>query len=335
MRGELDDLLTDEQLEAHVAASWLAAAASKLATLREEGLPLWPELYFISDVRLLAGVMQGAEFVKLGTGPRTDDTVIKALKDCAPLAQGGWVIFVESSGDNLTYGLLSPTNLPLALTPYEALVETAGGLPCVVIRRVAESCVEVQGGRGNRICLYMSDQRSDTPSPMGAIEKFCGAATRTVVEPARADTTRYLYRTLVSQLIESHGTLMAVQSGLRRKIPEQLSDCVRLPQPLSIARRIAEYREHKDEEAVAKIASATALLKGMLGSDGIILFRSDASITAYRAFLRLRASSQLVAPGGARRRTFEGLKTLVGRELEAVLMRSQDGLTEFYGSNDA
>jgi hypothetical protein len=69
----------------------------------------------------------------------------------------------------------------------------------------------------------------------------------------------------------------------------------------------------------------------MVRSDGIIVFKNDGSIIAYRAFLKLPATLTSPVTGGARRRTFEALRARIGKDLEAVFMASQDGHTEFAG----
>jgi hypothetical protein len=337
LRGEVDDFLRDEGLHCTATASAIVAVASRLATLREEGVPLWPEVYFSTDVDRLTAVLQGGETLRLGCGPHDDATVLRALKECAPLATGGWVIFVHRDSAEFSYGVLSATNLPLAITPYEALVENAvGDVTSVVVRRIAESCVELRGGRGHRRCLYFSDQRADAPSPAYAIERFSRAVTSDVPGDLRQDVFRYFYKVLSELLIEAHGALLVVQSHRRKKIPDLLRDSRVLPEPLSIADRVQEYRKHKDNEALAKLGSATSLLKGMLGSDGIIVFTTAASILAYRAFVASAQAGSTAASGGtgARGRVFAALRARVGKQFEAVFMSSQDGRTEFAGKEN-
>ena len=68
----------------------------------------------------------------------------------------------------------------------------------------------------------------------------------------------------------------------------------------------------------------------MVNSDGIIVFRSDGAVLAYRAFLKLPPRNGIAATGGARRRTFEALKANLRKVPEAALFRSHDGQTEFW-----
>ncbi len=341
MRGEVDDFVRDEGLACSATAASIVAVASRLATLREEGTPLWPEVYFCTSIERLTTVLQGTEVIELGSGPHEESTVLRGLKVCAPLATAGWVIFIQRETDRFKYGIFTAINLPLSITPYEALVENPTNNLAIVVRRLAENCVEVKGGRGHRRCLFFSDARAEAPSPVREIEQFCRALTRDVELERQDDVRRYFYRMLSDLLLQGHGALLVVQSHRRKKLPKNLGDSIVLPEPISVAGRVREYKEHKDDEALEKLVRASALLKGMLGSDSIVVFRSDGSIIvvfrsdgsiiAYRAFLTPKRRSKSAGAGGARRRTFEALRDRIGSDFEAVLICSQDGTIEFSG----
>jgi hypothetical protein len=211
MSGEVADFLKDEGLECAATSSSIVAAASRLASLREEGQALSPEVYFCSDVEKLAAVLQGSEIINLGRGSQEDKTVLQALKECAPLAAGGWVIFIERREGQFNYGVLTATNLPLSITPFEALVENSvGEVVTIAVRRIAENCVELQGGKGNRRCLYFSDRRAESAPPAAALEQFCETATRSVHASHQVDVRRFFYRTLSTKLFQAHGAIFVV-----------------------------------------------------------------------------------------------------------------------------
>jgi hypothetical protein len=331
--GEIADFLKEEGFECAATASAIVAIAARLTSLKEEGQPLSPEIFFCLSVEKLSGVLQGAEVIKLGEDSRSDKTVLRALKECAPLASGGWVIFVERTETNFAYGVMTSTNLPLSITPFEALVEEeAKDVVTVVARKIAESCVELRGAKGNRLCLYFSDAKTEATSPNIALEDFCDAASAALPVEHADDVRRFLYRTLSIQIAQSHGALFVVQ-GHRKRLLKKLQDSTALPSALSLAARVIDLKQHKDNEALAKLGSASSLLRGMLWSDGIVVFNDKAEIIAYRAFLKLPSRLSSPIAGGARRRTFEALKGMVGREVEAVFMASQDGQTEFSGKS--
>ena len=94
---------------------------------------------------------------------------------------------------------------------------------------------------------------------------------------------------------------------------------------------VAEYLDHHDDEAVGHLQGVAQLLAGMLRSDGIVLFRSNGSILAYRSFVHLGGAAPR---GGSRRRAFEALRTMVGHDLVAALFRSHDGDIEYAGAQN-
>ena len=83
-------------------------------------------------------------------------------------------------------------------------------------------------------------------------------------------------------------------------------------------------------DAYARLDSEIKLLQGMLACDGILAFDDAGKILGYRVFLKTEAKSDGTVVGGARKRTFEGLKALVHtKKLSAAFIRSHDGDAEF------
>jgi len=83
-------------------------------------------------------------------------------------------------------------------------------------------------------------------------------------------------------------------------------------------------------EALARLQADEALLKGMLHSDGVVVFGRNGSVLGYRVFLKPEGdeASKLPAKGGGRRRAYELVKLRMPQMFKAVLIRSQDGETE-------
>jgi hypothetical protein len=94
---------------------------------------------------------------------------------------------------------------------------------------------------------------------------------------------------------------------------------------------VATYLRLRTEESRAAVQGRAQLLEGMLRTDGITVLRSDGAIVAYNVFVRhgpLPAALLGQPVGGARRRTFETLRSHVGAELSAAFYRSQDGVAD-------
>lgn len=335
--GDVNDFLRDEGVGCSHTCSALVAIAASLATYKEEGVPLAPEVFLCNSIDDVTRFLPGHEVQQLGSGPMEDATVKRALKECAPLATDGWHMFIErvESSSQFQYGVFACIDLPFALTAREAIMDDAHENAPVAIcaRRLAENCVELQGIRGSSRCIYFSDVPQESPSPSSAICQLVSAITRDVNDDAKKSTERYCLRFLSNIFQQSHGTLIAVVSTRKRTLPRKLRDCVTLDSPVCLSERVRRVQEDGDAESLSFLNSAGAIVKGMLSSDGILVIRTDAAILAYRAFLQLSQSAAGSAPiGGSRRRTFEELVRLVQRrELVGAFYLSQDGATAYHG----
>lgn len=332
IKGELDDFLSDEGWTCAETSSALVALVAGLAGYREEGVSLSPEVLVCQQVSKLSQMLHRSEVIRIGDGPRTEQTIVKVLKECAPLAQGGWSIFVERTSTTFNYGVFSATRLPLAVTPHEAIMEEPpSDALAIFVRNVGHNCVEVRGCRGNRRCLHFSAARPESPSPETAIDQLAESFTFDVPKEIQESTFRFCYRALTESLRKSHGALIAVLPKREPALPCEIEDAIVFERPIDLAARVSEFDKLRDNESMSKLQTTEELLAGMIASDGIVVFRSDASIIGYRAFLRPYGSIDSIPTGGARRRTFEHLRLLIeGKQIAAAFMRSQDGEHCFY-----
>ena len=82
-------------------------------------------------------------------------------------------------------------------------------------------------------------------------------------------------------------------------------------------------------DGLADLQAAESLLRGMINSDGIVLFGTDGTVLAYHVFVKPKDDEAMKLPdiGGGRRRTFELMKLRLPSIFKAVFFRSQDGAT--------
>jgi hypothetical protein len=334
LSGDISDFLKDEGFECASTYSAVTAIISDLSHYKEEGTALSPEVYLCDDISQVARLVPGCSFIVIGEGSRNDETVLRALKECAPLAKNQWSIFIERNDKRFRYGVFAARDFPLSVTVSEVLIDSGENtIPAVMMSRVADNCVEARGARGNRRCIHFSSAREDSPSPREAVAALTKGITAGVHRDYEVQVERFLYLTLLSVFQESHGALVVVLGKRRRVLPRDMSDAIRIEKPIDVLSPVREYVRSRDHEAVAELQRIASLIDGMLRSDGITVFRSDASVLAYRAFLR--HWNERKAPqrrGGARMRTFDRLKELVDTgNIEGAFVRSQDGYTQYYG----
>ena len=325
----LEGFLTEAGLGGRGLVEVLGELAVSLSRYHEEGQLLFPQAYLADGLGPMLDALGGAEALQVGVGPRTRETVQRALRQCARLAEGGWwALYLVLHPEGLAYGVFRTDPFPLAETPLDRLHGAAADGPVRVagVLQLAENVVELRARGGVHRHVYLSGARAEQMLPTLALDGLAQAATAHAPEAQRADLRRFLLRVLFETMQVGHGALVAVVDG-GRACGSLFADAVLLDVPLDLTARLARYARLPDAEARADVAAAAALLRGMMAADGITVLRSDGCVLGYNAFVRhpdAGPSASGVA-GGARRRTFEVLCRGLGHDLCAVFMRSQDG----------
>ncbi len=327
-------LLREEQMYDAESAEALAGFISFLSHYTEEGQPLFPETFVIDDLEKTSRLLPNSETVAIGSGSKSIDTLRAGLKRCAPLAQWGWSIYVERREERFNYGLLRSGGTILSLSVAELLIEHGHEQqPAIVIRHASEHAIEIRGALGNSILASYGEPRERQADAIEVLRQFCAMLIRDAPEKMQEQGLGYFRRVLANILRGSHGSLAVIVSSNRRTLPPRLRDGVILSPPIDIIERIAALSGRNDCESDARLRACAGLIRGMLQSDGITVFGSDGTVRAYNVFVKhprkLKGSTDRL--GGARRRAFQVLCSLVEKEITGALFQSRDGRMEFFG----
>ncbi len=317
--------LAGEAMTCEATTEGLAELVVALAHYREEGVPLFPQVLVCEHLDRLLPLLQGQDPVLVGHGPRHGALIAEALKRCAPLAQGGWAVFIERTETEFRYGVFRLSAQPLALTPAEGLLtEREGALSAVLIVQVAESVIELRGSSGQALEIHLNAGHPETEvSPRDAILTLAAAVTQNLGDDIREPALRYMRNALNRILQRSHGALVAVVGSLAEAGPI-IANRVALTPPLDLPRRLKDFIDTPGVEELSALNGTATLLAGMLASDGVTVLGRDAKILAYRAFLPLPEGGRPL-PGGARRWTFDTLCGDGAVGIHAAFYQSQDG----------
>jgi hypothetical protein len=330
--GVVADLLHDEQMPCPFTQDGLVMLINALALYREEGRSLFPEVFIFDHLERILATLPGADHVQIGSGPKDTSTMAKALKRCAPLAQGGWGVYIHRGPTTFSYGLLR-CSVHLLSVPLSELLVNKGDpqLPALMIRQIAQSVVNVTGVGGSSLLVYFGATRQANVSPIEALDSLATSIVVRVDDRIREQAYAF-YVTLLSEVLRiGHGTLAVVQSAKRRVLPASLRDGIILDKPIKVSTLVSDLLAHGDCAANTSLQCAGSLVSGMLQSDGITVFGSDGSVRAYNVFIKHPRSSAkgTQVTGGARRRTFDALSSMIGKELDCVFMQSQDGAVDY------
>jgi len=300
LREEVARFLDQHGMTCEATADAMVELVVSLGHYHEEGIALFPQVFICDDLDGALAVLQGQDPLVVGEGSRAPATMQDALKRCAPLAQGGWAIFVSRPEQQFRYGVFRLSAQPLALTPIEGIALSGeAGLRVIAAVQAAENVIHLIGG-SDRLEIHLTAENiEEQAQPQDPLADFADAATSDLAGDQRSDTARYLRNALTRILQRSHGTLIAVV----RELPggrSALSNHLPFLPPIDVAKRVSDYKSARGVEELGALNGASTLLSGALGSDGVTILTTGATLVAYRAFLPLPAGPAAL-PGGARR----------------------------------
>lgn len=298
-----------------------------LSRYQEEGVELSPRVYITSDAQAMAKMLPGGEQYKLGSSSPDQKGIKQALKKCAPLATGDWMIYIADGGNAIEYGVFKGDSSPISVSIDSIILSKENEFRAVRVSQLAKDCVETNSSHGDRHYIFLNHRDEDSPPPLQFLEALVEAITSHVNEGHLEALKSYLNKLLYDALRQSHGCLIAVSADER--VPELLSkDGVILERPINFAELVSEVACKRTDSS--QLDSKGTLLKGMLNSDGIILFNRKAELLGFNCFVQAAKAEEVV--GGARKRAFATLSANVGGALYAAFMQSQDGWSEFKGA---
>lgn len=273
----------------------------------------------------------GAVTYAIGKAPLDPASGPKILKDCGPLTGSNWSIFIERTGQGeIQYGVFSYFRLPTAIPLHEGITIDSTRF-CLLLRKISPGTIEIRGAKGNILTLIFSTVREAATSNH-PVEKFAKACCLSLNEQSE-NFKIYLGRLLEAALAVSHGTMLLCSDGMDLGQVNELKDAIPVSPALDFYAAFSEFEAANTAGSILTLQRCEELLHGFLRCDGMILFDTAGKVTAYRVFYRPQGNSPATVDviGGARRRAFEGVKSLVGERIVSVLFRSQDGLTLYHG----
>lgn len=331
--GGVTEFLDDEEFSCLSSIKFLTYMAGALLRYEEEGVELNPEVMLCESIEAVVRSIPSGKYYVIGESEFSPDLGKKVLKECASLAQSVWAIFIErTSATKVNYGVLSYLATPTSISLRDMITLDRATF-AVLVSRVNSTTVRLTGSKGNSLDVAFSTVREPIKGD-GDIDKFAGCCVpASLSEPGN----RYIRRLLGTLLAESHGTILVCSANDVTTVPG-MSDAVRLTPPIDVLNTFEQFRSVGTADSLLELQRIEGLLRGLFQSDGIVVFNDTGQVTAYRVFYRpsVAASTSVAGgtgvSGGARRRAFEGLRTLVGTELISALFRSQDGHTTYVGA---
>ena len=324
--GGVSEFCTESMLKTFANPIHLVELIVLLARYKEEGQSLCPKVYVTNDIQRIRSMLPDSESISIGRCQIDIQSMKIALKKCAPLANSGWMIYLNENGPEVEYGLFKGSSNPISVLVDDVILTPADSFYVVKAFQVADDCVEVRSNCNGFHYVFLNHRKEDSTPPLKYLDDLVDAITSNLEDADQGPTKSFLRRLLFESLRLSHGCIIAV-SGMK-KPPKFLSeDAVILKEPIDFAKLVQLLRSKSIDQSY--LESKGHLLKGMLNSDGIILFDSNSRLLGYNCFVKVQNKDQII--GGARKRAFAAVKSKIGKGVSAVFMQSQDGWTDFIG----
>ncbi|HXS36744.1 MAG TPA: hypothetical protein VN721_08590 [Flavipsychrobacter sp.] len=325
------DFLKEEDMDCLITQDSIPELISQLFNYKEEGKALYPEIYIFDEIELIKQILTNSQFYLIGAGEKKKETMLIALKKCAPLAENGWAIYILRKKESFEFGVFRAGTSILSVSISEALIDRgAEGVKAILIHQVAEKLIEVRGIKANPLLISYGSHETIINSPIDSQLNFINTIVDKVAPELKEPTINFFRKVFLEVLQKGHGTLACVVSESKDEISTKFQDGIELQNRINIPNVIKELLNNGDLQANSKLEGQLSLIIGMLQSDGITVFTDCGEIVSYNVFVKHSPElTKTVTSGGARSRTFLTLCEMIGSEIKSAYIQSQDGKIEF------
>lgn len=328
LAGTMMDFLAGISPPMAMHTDFFAELIVSLSIHREEGVSLYPAIFAVEDLGAITDILGGGSPIEIGQGPPRRETVKRILKQCSPLSERRqWAVYIVM-GETVRYGVFQTERSVLAPTILGALRGMErDDLFLVGLTQLGENVVEVLGANGQGLQFFLSGARVEASQPAEVIQAFVQAVSRDA-DPEIMSALQDFYARVAGELTRGlHGCLLAVIPRDAAQM-EIFTDAILLAEPVAIPEAVRACLRNPGADESSLLFAYSNLIRGMLGCDGITLFRSDGVLLGYNAFIQL-GTGMRPSLGGARRRAFNALAAHLGQGISLALYRSQDGPLDY------
>lgn len=356
----------------------VATIVDRLKTLREEGAPLRPDVYLFCE-RNRAEIERELGFhhrfqvgrVARSAPPEQRRRVFDlAIKKCAPLARGGWSLFIKWDAHEIDYGVMRRF-AGLTSVPPRELIEDGSSLPIILIYQMTENVVAVRAPGGASRDINFAAVESSPETPERERRKLIDAATTAIDnDDLRGAAGAVLSAMLHEAIVSGRGFLVGLKDyepGCQDAHGEWTTTPTYHPAmadgnyfeqwPIPLHAIVDSYLKAIRAEAASPPESALYIARAvdlstqlqawvdlvptLLGSDGMTLLDSKAQVLGFNIFVYELSEGERrthryrpppMRSGGARWRAFKNMCQLVDAgALKGAYFQSQDGAAHWYG----
>ncbi len=328
--GEAADFLETEGMECTITQKGIVSLVNQLVNYREEGKNLFPDIYIVDNIELVLKSLPMSQHCFIGKGEKTKETMLRALKKCAPLTDADWSIYIQRDDTEFKYGVFRAGTSILSVSTEDFLIDNGSEeLKAILLHQVSDKLIEIKSMLNDSLMISFGGREESNKSPIENQVEFINSIVKNVSTKIKEPTLNF-YKKIFNEILKvGHGTLACVISNKKKIMPKRLEDGIILESRINIPEIIEELLDKDDLQANSKLNGFFTIIIGMMESDGITVFTDNGEIAAYNIFVKHPEKiAKTNTSGGARSRTFLTLCGMIGNGIESAYIQSQDGKIE-------
>src|SRR5690606_17609619 len=131
------------------------------------GKDLFPKVYILDDINLVLKSLPMSQHCFIGQGEKTKDTMLRALKKCAPLTEADWSIYIQRNEDNFSYGVFRAGTSLLSVSIEDSLINNGTEeLKVILLHQISDKLIEVKGIQNEPLMINFGGREETPKSPI-------------------------------------------------------------------------------------------------------------------------------------------------------------------------
>ena len=169
-KAEAVAFLETEGMDCLITQNGIVSLVNQLVNYREEGKDLFPEIYIVDDIDLVLKSLPMSQHCFIGEGEKTKETMLRALKKCAPLTDADWSIYIQRNDDNFRYGVFRAGTSILSVSIEDFLINNGSEeIKVILLHQVSDKLIEIKSVQNDSLMISFGGREESNKSP---IEKY-------------------------------------------------------------------------------------------------------------------------------------------------------------------
>lgn len=309
---------------------------SRIGIYEEEEVRIIPRILVGKNLSLIFKQVPDHFKLVLGTEDANGVHFNKMLKSLIPLCKNGWYVFVDFCDDKIDYGIFRKFRSPVALD-FEQLIfdsndiyATDEKIGMICIRPLNKLSFVIRGLHMENFiissCFIAQDDIQEENALFNMLlEDIIGAIS---IDDKMWEYIKNAMNHILHAFNERiHGAILLIVTE-EFQYPNDYLDGLMVVPPINFVNNIVDTQMVEVYETAEKYYAVSNLLYDFLNIDGITIMNNKGEVIGYNAFYR-SDSMPMDVVGGARKRTFEGLKRVEDKNIVGIYYQSQDGNKQY------